>query len=124
MKNIYYILLVAVVLQALAGCGKPSTDRQEDPRGLFRAILSGNYSDAEDQIERGASINENIGTTENKITPLLAAICLEEFEIAELLLKHGAGGDHSSFEGFTPEQFSSHILGPEHPLTLNLKERI
>jgi ankyrin repeat protein len=59
-------------------------------RELIKAVYEGDKKAVVELINAGANINETIGTEQNRITPLLTAIILENTEIARLLIQFDA----------------------------------
>jgi hypothetical protein len=85
---------------------------------LTRAVAQGEINAVKALIERGANINENLGTTQAPLTPLLVALVTNR-EIVEYLLNKGADAT-VLFNGWLPWDLSSRLYGEEDGATHRL----
>ena len=76
--------------------------KPKPPVGLISlAASSGDIVLVRKLVKAGADLDENIGDSQNKITPLLAALAHGHEDVALYLLEVGAS-PNSFFQGFTP----------------------
>lgn len=59
-------------------------------RKLVRAVIRGDEQDVRKLLALGADVNENVGKDDAPITPLLAAMAMDEEKIARILIAHSA----------------------------------
>ena len=57
---------------------------------LVRAVIRGDEQDVRKLLALGADVNENVGKDDAPITPLFAAMAMDEEKIARILISHGA----------------------------------
>jgi hypothetical protein len=73
------------LLAAEAASGANDRGPRPEKGDLTRAIIRGDEVAVRDLLRRGADPNENLGSTDAPITPLLAAMSLDEEKIAQVL---------------------------------------
>jgi hypothetical protein len=107
---------------ALTACSKDgaskqaSQERQISKGALTKAASVGDLRLTRELIDRGADVNERLGTTGKEITPLLAAVAGDHEQVVYALLKSGATV-HSSYSGYTARDFSHFLNGDDSALT-------
>lgn len=100
----------------IAGCAgeqptQPTVPPKKDSPALGELVCAVVLNDGP-RINRllamGSDINENIGTQENQITPLLAAIALGNEPLIASLLMHGAS-QASAYQGYSATDFADFL---------------
>jgi ankyrin repeat protein len=103
--------VVAGVFLFLGGCSKTVVNAEKiapkTPQSgeLTVAAYEGDIEKVRSLLAAGAYINENIGTDENQVTPLIAALSNKQTIMAEFLLERGAA-THSSYMFFSASDFA------------------
>lgn len=133
MRNGWFYLCVVPFLlsgcssdtsKALAPTAPPTPTYNNAPiqKGdLIRAIVNGDFAKVLGLIKAGANVNENIGDEIHEITPIIAAIALDEQKIAFALLDHGAA-IHSAYQGYSALDFSIFKYGGKDSLSRALRK--
>ena len=132
MRNCWFYLCCLALL--LSGCSSDTSKAPATPSptptynnapiqkgDLIRAIVNGDFAKVLGLIKSGANVNENIGNEIHEITPLIAAIALDEQKIAFALIDHGAA-IHSAYQGYSALDFSIFKYGGKDSLTRALRK--
>lgn len=96
LQNRRHSLFFVIWTFCLTDCTKlvPRNDlKATSPGQLTKAAAEGNLVRVSETLLNGAYINENLGDADKQITPLLAAIAHERWDVVELLLEKGASID-------------------------------
>jgi ankyrin repeat protein len=112
--------LFTVISLCLAGCNDTSknsvenetinkevssTQRIPTKGKLSLAVLKGDTAQVLELLKMGADINENIGTEEQVITPLLLAIAEANSAMTQLMLQNGAE-QNLTYGGYKPKDLA------------------
>jgi ankyrin repeat protein len=93
---------------------KPTTERVElkKPKHgeLALATINGDYQQVNNLLKLGADVDENVGTEERPITPVMLAISFHKANIAELLIKVGGAKVNQDVLGYTLLQYAHSIF--------------
>jgi hypothetical protein len=124
LKQKYFILSVATLLAGgfLGGCSRPvgsPAKPTNDPRSasvpgrpargaLTRAAARGDLREVQNLASLGADLNENLGDTNDQLTPLLAAVLSRQPEVAEWLVQQGASRI-PTFGRYDAADFARHL---------------
>lgn len=130
MRSLTILTLSAIAVASLTiSCAKgggsgesPSAATQAaiQKGDVVKAVLAGNIDQVVRLKSAGADLNENVGDTENAVTPLMAAIVSRKNMIALYLLDEGVS-TQPTFYGYSAYAFALGILGDEDPLSKNLR---
>jgi hypothetical protein len=101
------------------GGGNPSA-RAISKGDVVRAVMANDRERLRLLISRGADINENVGDSENAITPIMAAIVNRRTEIALELLDNGASMSPTYF-GYSAQAFALGVLGDSHQISTAIR---
>jgi len=111
MRSFHVVLLLFTGVLTLSSCWKadgPASQGSADSQApqlpergaLVDASARGDYDLAYSLIRRGADVNENVGTAEDSITPLIAATAKGRDRVVALLLQNGADVQ-ASYQGYS-----------------------
>lgn len=75
---------------------------------MVRAAARGDIDEMRKLQLEGASVEEDVGNFRDHITPLLAAIVMNQAEALDYLLRNGATCYHG-FQGYTPVDFVNYF---------------
>lgn len=95
-----------------AGCAaelpsEKTLDQPPEVGELSRAVARGDESETIRLIKQGADINENVGSDENRITPLLIAVADGNEKITHRLIRSGASLD-IQYMGYGPGDYAAY----------------
>ena len=88
----------------------------------MHAAAVGDENRAKELIRTGADINENVGTPDEALTPLLAATIAGHPAIATLLLKNGAALE-PCFRGHDAFVFALRLFGGDSAVIREMEGR-
>jgi hypothetical protein len=118
----YTASFLAVLTMALQGCDSTSPNSRNPeplipesrtaeapiaPGDLVRAARDGSLSRVKSLVERGASVDEQVKTSNGVITPLLAATAMGRSDVVQYLLIRKANPQFT-FKGYRAEEFYIH----------------
>ena len=117
-RRYQYLLSLALLSAFGAACSAeaPAPSEGPPPEGkdysiqlgdLSRAVARGDEYGAIRLLNRGADINENVGTDENRVTPLLIAVADGNEKITHMLIRSGASLD-VQYQGYRPSDFTAY----------------
>lgn len=106
--------VISLVVSALATAQSQTpfvTAKHTPAEGeLIRAVMRDDKEAIRALITRGADVNENLGTDEAPLTPLLVAIGLDYEDAARILLAQSVGLDlQRTFNGWTALDLATHF---------------
>lgn len=98
-----------------------SSTRENVHGALSRAVAKHDLTLTRTLVESGADVNENVGSEERPITPLLIAVAQGDEDIAKYLIGHGADAA-VAYDGYTAADFARQVGSEEVSRILQLRE--
>ncbi len=89
---------------------------------LVRAAATGDRKRVVELLGQGVDINENVGSIQQSITPLIVSIVRGHSSIASLLLANGASTD-PKFDGYSAYDYALRLLGGNSETVRAIEER-
>ncbi len=103
---------------SLSCAREPGSNPAKDPPPfgeLTRAVANNQRSKVASLLDAGATIDENIDSDSEHISPLMVALLRGHYELARFLLERGAS-PYVSYAGYNAKDFAYQVLPEDHPL--------
>ena len=115
--TLFILFTTATICGSCSKKGTPETTTKPPHGAVVRAVAQNDRTAVTQLLKQGADVNENVGSDEHQITPLLAAISMGHTEMTKFLVLGGASLS-PTFEGYQARDFVLHTIPDGNEIVL------